>query len=183
MEDWKMKKNCSFQREKSQGLSDYCRNLCTHSFAPRVILATVALAFSSLVVTVKAADHPPRALPVKSSQPKTLTGRIVFVDKSLRSLAVEIKGKILQVNITPGLHLNKEGKWVTFEDLVAGQEITLTFKETVTGRLEVVLVEVLASEGRAEAAGASRSTFSNDSPFGVAPNPANLGGPIRSPTH
>jgi hypothetical protein len=182
-----MKKNCSFQREHRRGLSrrllDYCGKLRVPAFAPRLILAAVALGFSGLAVTLTAADHPPRALPVKSSQPKTLTGRIVFVDKSLRSLAVEIKGKILQVSVTPSLHLNKEGKWVTFEDLVAGQEITLTFKETVTGRLEVVLVEVMPNQGRAEAAGASKSTFSNDSPFGVAPNPANLGGPVRSPTH
>ena len=182
-----MKKNCSFQRENTRGLSrrllNYCGKLLVRPFTPRLILAAVALVFCGLAASLTAADHPARALPVKSSQSKTLTGRIVFVDKSLRSLAVEIKGKILQVNITPSLHLNKEGKWVTFEDLVAGQEITLTFKETVTGRLEVVLVEVMPSQGRAEAAGTSKTSFSSDSPFGVAPNPANLGGPVRSPSN
>src|SRR6266581_1826040 len=179
MEDWKMKKNCSFQQENKRGLTqrlwDYSRNRVVPSFGRHLILAAVSLAFSGLAVTGKAADHPPRALQTKSPQPKTLTGRIVFVDKSLRSLAVEIKGKILQVNITPSVHLNKQGKWVTFEDLVAGQEITLTFKETTTGRLEVVLVEVMPSQGRAEAAGTAKTGFSSDSPFGVAPNPANLG--------
>jgi hypothetical protein len=101
-------------------------------------------------------------------------------------MAVEIKGKILQVNVVPSLRVSKDGKLVNFEELVAGQEVTLTFRETVTGRLEVVSVSIGGSLNPAEAASGPKSSQGYDNgqgPFSSSPNPANLGGQIRSRNH
>jgi len=143
-------------------------------------------AIAGFVVPLAAADFKSSASEKKQSAPTTLTGRIIYVDKGLRAMAVEIKGKILQVNVPPSLRINKDGKIITFEDLAAGQEVTLTFRETVTGRLEVVSVGVEASPEAAEAAGAPKSSkgLSNgQGPFSTDPNPANIGGQIRSRNH
>jgi len=143
-------------------------------------------AIVGFVAPVAAADFKSPTPEKKQTALTTLTGRIIYVDKSLRAMAVEIKGKILQVNVTPSLRINKDGKIITFEDLAAGQEVTLTFRETVTGRLEVVSIAIEASPDTAEAAGApksSRGLTEGQGPFSASPNPANIGGQIRSRNH
>jgi len=143
-------------------------------------------AIAGFVAPVAAADLKSPTPEKKQTAPTTLTGRIIYVDKGLRAMAVEIKGKILQINVPPSLRINKDGKIITFEDLAAGQEVTLTFRETVTGRLEVVCVAIEASPEPAEAAGASKSSkglTGGEGPFSANPNPANIGGQIRSRNH
>jgi hypothetical protein len=142
-------------------------------------------ALVGFVAPVAAADLKSPASEKKQTAPSTLTGRIIYVDKGLRAMAVEIKGKILQINVPPSLRINKDGKIITFEDLAAGQEVTLTFRETVTGRLEVVCVAIEASPEPAEAAGGTKSSKGLDQqgPFSANPNPANIGGQIRSRNH
>jgi len=149
-----------------------------------VAFGLMLTAIAGFVVPLAAADLKSTAPDKKQSAPTTLTGRIIYVDKGLRALAVEIKGKILQVNVPPSLRINKDGKIITFEDLAAGQEVTLTFRETVTGRLEVVSVGVEANPEAAESAGATKSSNTQgQGTFSASPNPANIGGQIRSPNH
>ena len=122
----------------------------------------------------------------KKTVPTTLTGRVVFVDKALRALAVDVKGQILQVNVPAHLRINRASKLIALEEVVAGQEVTLTFRETIQGRLEVVLVTVEGSAGAAEAAGSRSNRGATPPglsyfPDNSSPNPANLGGQVRSP--
>src|SRR5438105_1664331 len=75
----------------------------------------LAIAVAALAFSLPAADS--RTLPVVNQKiaPGTLTGRIVFVDKSLHALAVEVKGKILQINVVSRVRVNKGGKLITFD--------------------------------------------------------------------
>jgi hypothetical protein len=155
------------------------------SFVERhLAFGLILTAIVGFVAPLAAADLKSPAPEKKQTAPTTLTGRIIYVDKGLRAMAVEIKGKILQVNVPPSLRISKDGKTIVFEDLAAGQEVTLTFRETVTGRLEVVSVGVEASPVAAEAAGAPKSSKGlTQEPFSGNPNPANIGGQIRSNNH
>jgi hypothetical protein len=149
---------------------------------------TVALVFSAIIggaAPFGVGDTKQQTLNKKTG-PTSLTGRVVFVDKALRALAVDVKGQILQVNVPAHLRINRAGKLIALEEVVAGQEVTLTFRETIQGRLEVVLVTVEAGAGPAEAAGSKSNRGVtppglNNFPDYGSPNPANLGGQVRSP--
>ena len=142
------------------------------------------IALLGLVAPLAAADLKPQPTN-KKPVPTTLTGRVVFVDKALRALAVDVKGQILQVNAPPHLRITRAGKLVTLDEVVAGQEVTLTFRETVQGRLEVVLVTVEGAAGPAEAAGSKNggTSLPGMTQGTGSANPANLGGQVRSPNH
>ena len=87
----------------------------------------------------------------------------------------------------PNLKINKSGKPVTPEDLAAGQEVTIVFRETPERRLDVVSLNIQGSPTPAEAAGRAKpskaevSKPQDQSP--ASPNPANTGATLRSPTH
>ncbi len=185
-----MKMNASLQlneaRERNNHSSARAWNGLFCLLKRPLALGLALTALAAVVAPLAAADFHPAAPEKKQAVPTTLTGRIIYVDKGLNAMAVEIKGKILQVNVVPSLRINKDGKLVKFEELAAGQEVTLTFRETVTGRLEVVMVNVEASPEAAEAAGGTKTTqglSKGQGPFSSDPNPANLGGQIRSQHH
>ena len=150
-------------------------------------LALAAVAFSVPAAETKLA---------RTSQKNTagtLTGRIVFVDKALRAVAVEVKGKVLQINVLSRVQVAKGGKVVGFEELTAGQEVTLSFREGPDGRLEVVSLSIDASADGTEAAGKAKTPDpGKGKAYGNMPdppykwdhgNPANMGGQVRSPNH
>jgi hypothetical protein len=153
-----MKIKQSMQLSQCGGLSN-CSSLRTANYLGKSLKSMLAAA---LVLSAMISGAAPLAGDIKSQPlnkktvPTTLTGRVVFVDKALRALAVEVKGQILQVNVPAYLRISRAGKLIRLEEVVAGQEVTLTFRETIQGRLEVVLVTVERSAGAAEAAG-SRS--------------------------
>jgi len=184
IENLKMNNNASFQPGAAivagHRSSHHPGNTLVAFLKKQFGFGLVLAATAGLVAPVSAADlkYQPTE---KKSAPSTLTGRIVFVDKTLHALAVEIRGKILQINVNSTLKIINAGKVLGFDDLVAGQEVTLTFRENPSGRLEVVSVSVQGSSATAESAGSS-APWSSSSPFSTPPNPANSGGQIRSPS-
>jgi hypothetical protein len=110
------------------------------------------LAFAAVALSIAAAEieSPPAG---KSAAPRTLTGRIVFVDKTLHSVAIEVKGEILQINMVSHVKIVKGDKPASFDVLAVGQTVTLTFLETPDGKLDVASLSVDPSESPAEAAG------------------------------
>ena len=160
-------------------------------------LIAFGLLFATGAVSLAAADFnplPPTAakpqLAGKKTTPTTLTGRIVFIDKSLHAMAVDVKGKLLQINLVPRLRINKGGKIASIEGLAAGQEVTIVFRETPDGRLDVVSLTVDGSPTQAEAAKnikpsqqPARDRDRDGDRFPGNINPANAGGQVHSPNH
>jgi len=146
----------------------------------------IGLAFVAVALALPAAETK-WSSESKKTAPSSLTGRIVFVDKGLRAVAVEVKGRVLQINVVSYVKLARRGKTVPFEELAAGQEVTVTFREGVQGHLEVVALDIEGSPNQTEAAAkpadaASRRNGPPD-PFPGNGNPANLGGGVHSPNH
>lgn len=144
----------------------------------------LGLALMAGALTLPAAEPKP-ANPTQKNSSGTLTGRIVFVDKALRALAVEVKGKVLQISVVSHVKVARTGKPVTFEELIAGQEVTIAFRESPEGRLEVVALTIEGSPNQAEAAKQLQPAKHQGppDPFPGNANPANLGGGVRSPHH
>ncbi len=118
--------------------------------------------------------------------PATLTGKIIFVDKPLHALAVEVRGKVLQINVLSRVKITRGGKVASLEDLAPGQEVTVVFTETADGRLEVASLSVDGSSTQAEAAKQDVKAPKRNGPPDPFPgnaNPANIGGGPHSPHH
>jgi len=125
----------------------------------------------------------------KTLAPSTLSGKVIAVDKTIRSLTVEIQGKPLQVNVTRGMKITRRGKVTSFDEVVVGQQVSLTFAE-IQGKLEVVLVAIDGNPAPAEAAGKGGVKGSSGppethpgnlpTPFPGNANPANNNGITRS---
>jgi len=98
----------------------------------------------------KAPATPEKAVPV------TLTGKIVAVNKTAMTVTVDMKGKLGLFKLGPQVKLQKDGKEIVLEDLVAGQEISLTLREISYGKFEVVSVSVEPTDVASEAAGNSK---------------------------
>src|SRR5438128_4397450 len=115
----------------------------------RTLIVGLALgAMINFVPPLAAAEIKPQTTTKKA--PSNLTGRIIFVDKALRALAIEVKGQILQISVPSHLRISRAGKIITLEELASGQEVTLSFRETVQGGLEVVSVSGEGAGGAAE---------------------------------
>ena len=145
----------------------------------------IGLAFAAVALALPAADLK-SPTDGKKAGPTTLTGRVVFVDKSLRAVAIEVRGKVLQINVVSQVKLARRGKSVSFEELAAGQEVTVTFREGPLGHLEVVALSIEGSPNQTEAAakpGQPSKRNGPPDPFPGNGNPANLGGGVHSPNH
>ena len=148
-------------------------------------ICLIGLAFAILALALPAADTKSQT-DARKAGPSTLTGRVVFVDKSLRAVAIEVKGKVLQINVVSHVRLARGGKSVPFEELAAGQEVTVTFREGLQGHLEVVALSIEGSSNQLEAAGKAVQPAKRNGPPDPFPgngNPANLGGQVHSPNH
>jgi hypothetical protein len=103
---------------------------------------------------------------------------------------VDVKGKLLTVNVTRTLKITRNGKTVGFEELAPGQTVNLGFVELADGRIEVASVSIASNPEGLEAAGANANpkglekrrvpTLPPQAPFTTPPNPANVGGPLVS---
>lgn len=170
--------------EVNLGSANIPRHIMLHSITQKLLLG---LTLTALAFSVPAADNNYTPENKKAATPTTLNGRVVFVDKSLRAVAVEVRGKVIQVNVLSFVKVVKGGKIVTFDELAAGQEVTITFRETVQGHLEVVALSIEGSANQAEAAKQpdpkpGRRVGPPDQ-FPGNGNPANFGGPVHSPNH
>ena len=145
----------------------------------KIVLGLVFAMAGALVAPLGAGEGKYQA--PKKIGPTSVTARIVFVDKTLRGLAVDIKGQILQIKVPSSMKITKGTKLITLEELVAGQEITITYQESSRGWQEVVALSVEGTAEKSEAAGAPKTGDNAPSTFPASPNPANLGGQVHSP--
>ena len=169
----KMKMNCNI---KCVGLAVLC--LC----APAAQPVDGAEAKPSATPTVA-----PSARPV----PAQLDGTIVAVNPRERTVTVDVKGKLLTVNVTKQLKISRNGKAIGFEELAPGQTVNLGFVELANGHIEVASLAIASNPEGLEAAGSLSSngkgqekrripTLPPQAPFTTPPNPANIGGNVVS---
>lgn len=132
--------------------------------------------------------------PTPAPAPVVINGKIVVVDKIARTITVDVNGKLRLLKVGRKVKMVDNGKLVTFEDLVAGQNIAVLTRETADGSMEVVALSVEPSDAQIEAAGKGNTKPTDKGkgnsgsglgggPFQTAPNPANNGGPIISPNN
>ena len=123
--------------------------------------------------------------PTLNSESSAVQAKILVVDKTERTITVEVKGKLYLYKLTKGTKFLKDGKEIKIEDLAAGQEILLATREQ-DGGFEVVSVTIGGSQAAAEAAGKEGKERRNGPP-GPIGNPGNAGNapgngpPIVSP--
>ena len=138
--------------------------------------------------TTPAPETPAPQTP-KASKPveQQLNGRVVAVDKVLKTITLQVNYQTYVLKTIPDTRFTKAGKSKSFEDLIVGEEITVTvaLQETSSGRVEIAVVSVdlptttEAQGGRSSGGGGG---YGGIPPFITLPNPANVGGPIRSPS-
>jgi len=122
------------------------------------------------------------ATPTAKVLPAQLDGTVVAVNPRDRTVTVDVKGKLLTVNVTRQLKITRDGKAVGFEELTAGQTVNLGFVEMANGHIEVASIAIASNPEGLEAAGASANGLANrrtptlppSAPFPVPPNPANI---------
>ena len=140
---------------------------------------------------VSGAEGQPVVAPAPTPAPRTvpaqLDGTIVAVNPRERTVTVDVKGKLLTVNVTRQLKISRNGKPIGFEELVPGQTVSLGFVELPNGHIEVASLAVASNPEGLEAAGSVNSkgkgqemrrvpTLPPQAPFTTPPNPANIGG-------
>jgi len=114
--------------------------------------------------------------------PAPLTGKIVGVEKPTRSLTVQVKDREIKIKVTPQVQITKKGKPATFDTLAAGQVIRITFVEMPDGSIEVATLAILPAKEAEPERVARRLVLPSTGPLSGNPNPANIGGPIVSPS-
>src|SRR4051794_31118354 len=78
----------------------------------------LGLAFSTGAFSLPAGEARPTT---NKGAPSTLTGKVVYVDRALHALAVEVRGKILQINVLPTVRISRAGKPISLDEVAAGQ--------------------------------------------------------------
>jgi len=118
--------------------------------------------------------------PAAKSTPAFLTGKIAAVEKTSRTLTVQVKGTELIIKVTPKVQITKKGKPVSFDSLAPGQVVQINFVELTDGTIEVARLAVLPATPD-QKADAEKVAAQPLQPLSGNPNPANIGGPVVSP--
>lgn len=122
----------------------------------------------------------------KATKPveQQLNGRVVAVDKAAKTITLQVNNQTYVLQTADATKFAKAGKTKTLDDLIVGDEVTVTvaLKENASGRVEIVVVSVDLPEAT-EAQGGQGNGYGGIPPFVNLPNPANVGGPVRSPSN
>ena len=114
-----------------------------------------------------------------------LNGRVVAVDNSAKTITIQVNSQTYVLKTIEATKFTKGGKTKSFDDLIVGEDVTVTvaLQETPSGRIEIAVVAVDLPTS-AEAKGSQNQGHSYGygiPPFVNLPNPANVGGGVRSP--
>jgi hypothetical protein len=114
-----------------------------------------------------------------------LNGRVVAADKAAKTITIQVNGQTYVLKTIETTKFTKAGKTKSFNDLIVGEEATVTvaLQETLSGRIEIAVVSV-DLPGVTEAQGGKGNAYGQGigiPPFVNLPNPGNVGGGVRSP--
>jgi hypothetical protein len=128
---------------------------------------------------------PEKAAP-KATKPveQQLNGRVVALDKAGKTITIQVNNQTYVLQVSESTRFVKAGKEKSADDLIIGEEVTVTvaLRETPAGRVEIVVVAVDLPAGT-EAQGGGSVAAAKVPPFVSLPNPANIGGQVRSPSN
>lgn len=132
------------------------------------------------------APTPPETPAPKATKPveQQLSGRVVAVDKTARTITIQVNNQTYVLKTADDTKFTKAGKAKTLDDLLVGEDVTVTvaLRETAAGRVEIAVVAVELPT-LAEAQGGRGLGPANLPPFVNLPNPANVGGRVVSPSN
>jgi hypothetical protein len=129
----------------------------------------------------KPADKPAVKKPMPPTQQK-LSGKVVAVDKTAKTVTLQINGQTYVLQISEGTKFAQSGKQKALTDVTVGEDVTVDvmLKETAGGRIEVSVLSVeLSDTATAQGAPGKSGAFR---PFQTEPNPAHIDGSVVSPT-
>jgi hypothetical protein len=124
----------------------------------------------------------PVATPKRPIQ-QQLAGKVVAIDKSGKTITLQVENLTYVLEIADSTRISKSGKERNLADVVLGEEISVTvlLRELPNGRVEVAVLSVELPD-KAEAQGGRSTKFSQPPPFQNGPNPSNVDGPVISPS-
>ncbi len=136
-------------------------------------------------------NTPATTTPTTKPVEQQLSGRIVAVDKSSRTITLQVNNQTYVLKTADDTKFNIAGQQKSLNDLVVGEEVNVTvaLRESSTGRVEIAVVSVESTgadaqdrDGRGHGRGRGRGFEGHHPPpFVNLPNPANVGGHSRSP--
>lgn len=138
------------------------------------------------------APAPSSRSPAEQGASSVVTGKIVVVDKTARTITLQVGDKLQMLTVGSAVKMISQGRLIAFSDLAVGQEVSVLTKQSVGGRVQVVALRVEASKAPTEAAGAGVVATGGgvthgstqrpaDAPFATLPNSANNLAPVISP--
>jgi len=123
----------------------------------------------------------------KTTKPveQQLNGRIVAVDKTTKAITVQVNNQTYVLKTVEVTKFTKGTKTKSFDDLIVGEEVTVTVAllETESGRVEIAVVAVDLPTTTEAQGGKGNAYGYGIPPFVNLPNPANVGGGVRSPSN
>jgi hypothetical protein len=130
---------------------------------------------------VKPADKPAVKKPIAPTQQK-LSGKVVAVDKTAKTVTLQINGQTYVLQISETTKIAQSGKQKSLADVTVGEDVTVDvmLRETVGGRIEVSVLSVELPETATAQGGDKKS--GGFRPFQTEPNPAHIDGSVVSPT-
>ncbi len=132
--------------------------------------------------TDKVTDKPAIKKPMPPTQQK-LSGKVVAVDRTSRTVTLQINGQTYVLPISETTKIAQSGKTKSIYDVTVGEDVTVDvmLKETPGGRIEVSVLNVELPE-TATAQGGIGKGGRGFGPFASEPNPAHVDGAVVSPT-
>jgi hypothetical protein len=129
----------------------------------------------------KPSDKPAIKKPMPPTQQK-LSGKVVAVDKTAKTVTLQINGQTYVLQISEGTKIAQSGKQKSLTDVTVGEDVTVDvmLRETAGGRIEVSVLSVELPETATAQGGADKS--GGFRPFQTEPNPAHIDGWVVSPT-
>src|SRR5688572_29775475 len=131
--------------------------------------------------TEKPADKTAVKKPMTPTQQK-LSGKVVAVDKTAKTVTLQINGQTYVLQISETTKIAQSGKQKSLTDVTVGEDVTVDvmLRETAGGRIEVSVLSVeLPDTATAQGAPGKSGSFR---PFQTEPNPAHIDGSVVSPT-
>src|SRR5437867_8408327 len=111
----------------------------------KVFMFGVVLVITShLKAPLMAADN---AVARQTPAPLTYEGKVVVVDRTAKTVTVEIQKRLYLFKFGSNATVMRKGKKVRVEDVVAGQQITLQLVENTKGEVLIVSVDIDPATG------------------------------------
>ena len=101
-------------------------------------------------------ENPP-VVKKQATGPTAYEGKVVVVDKRVKTFTVEIDHQLYLFKPTAQTRIVRKGKPVVFKELAAGQDITLVIQQDAGAPIELVSVSIEGSGSAFETAGGSNS--------------------------